>query len=102
MKSRKCFYSKFLGACLIATMSALTTYAMFPASVSNEFWCTWGYVKPTPHEGVAECDNIVVRGYNAAGDDLADTTLSGSTWNISEALLRFTSRPLKGLMLIVR
>ena len=93
---------KQFALCAIAVLWWGATYAMLPTSVSNEFWCTWGYVNPTPSEGAAESNNIVVRGHNAANDDLADSTLSGSSWNFTEALLRFTSRSLKGLMLIVR
>lgn len=87
----------------VSAASVFTVRAMLPASVSNEFWCTWGYVNPMPYEGAAEIGSeAVVRGYSVCAAGLAEAVVRGATWNFSQELMRFNSRPLRGLMLIVR
>ena len=87
----------------VSAVTVLTACAMLPVSVSNEFWCTWAYVNPTPDEGAAVIGaEVAVRGYSACAAGLDDAVVRGATWNFSQELMRFNSRPLKGLMLIVR
>lgn len=98
----KSLLSKISVFCVIAA-SVLTAHAMLPVNVSNEFWCTWSYVNPVPSEGVAEIEgDAVLRGSSVASSDLDEITVRGTTWNFSQELLRFNSRPPAGLLLIIR
>lgn len=76
---------KTLSAGLVAACAVLSAAAL-DNTVSNDFWCTWNYVNPSP--GVASADGA-----------LADTFVSNS--RASDVLDAFSSEKL-GLWLIVR
>ena len=60
----------------------------FDNSVSNEFWCTWGWVAPSPAEGVS----VAVASFDFSGTSSAS----------SSAVVPFRREPRKGVFITVR
>jgi len=59
----------------------------FDNSVSNDFWCTWGWVAPSPAEGASAA--------------VASFDFSGTSSASSSALVPFRREPRKGVLVIV-
>ena len=60
----------------------------FDNSVSNEFWCTWGWVAPSPAEGASAA--------------VAEFDFSGTASASSSAMASFRREPRKGVMIVVQ
>ena len=78
---------KTLSAGLIAACAAFSASAL-DNTVSNDFWCTWNYVNPSP--------NIAV---SAAGS-IFDTFISNEME--SNVLQRFSSEKPSGFIFVIR
>ena len=60
----------------------------FDNSVSNDFWCTWGWVAPSPAEGASAA--------------VAEFDFSGTASASSSAMALFRREPRKGVMIVVQ
>lgn len=78
---------KTLSAGLVAACAAFSALAL-DHTVSNDFWCTWNYVNPSP--------NIAV---SAAGS-IFDTFISNEME--SNVIQRFSSEKPSGFIFVIR
>ncbi len=72
----------FVAACAVFSASALDH------TVSNDFWCTWNYVNPSPNTAVSAAGSIF------------DTFISNK--KESNVIQRFSSEKPAGLIFIVK
>ena len=78
---------KTLSAGLIAACAAFSVLAL-DNTVSNDFWCTWNYVNPSPNTAVSAVGSIF------------DTFISNEME--SNVLERFSSEKPAGFILVIR
>ena len=100
MKNVRCIVS---GLCLCA--AAVPLFAL-DTTLSNEFWCTWGYVNASPVVSSMVFDDSLDSVQLCSGPyapDVAETIL-GLTWTAHQsiAVQTFNSFPPKGVMLFLK
>ena len=74
-------------ACLCALLASMTALAL-DHTVSNDFWCTWNYVNPSPNTAVSAAGSIF------------DTFISNEME--SNVIQRFSSEKPAGFVLVIR
>ena len=78
---------KTLSAGLFAACAAFSALAL-DHTVSNDFWCTWNYVNPSPNTAVSAAGSIF------------DTFISNEME--SNVIQRFSSEKPSGFILVIR
>ena len=78
---------KTLSAGLVAACAVLSASAL-DNTVSNDFWCTWNYVSPSPNTAISAAGSIF------------DTFISNE--KESNVIQRFSSEKPAGFVLVVR
>lgn len=76
-----------VAVCLSALFASVTALAL-DNTVSNDFWCTWNYVNPSPKIAVSAAGSIF------------DTFISNEME--SNVLQRFSSEKPSGFVLVIR
>lgn len=89
----------------VAVLAAIPLFAL-DTTISNEFWCTWNYVNPSPvtsQKAFADPFDSVVVSVGPYAPDVTETIL-GRTWTIhqSEAVRTFNSFAPVGAMLFLK
>lgn len=85
-------FTRTFGLCsfLITAVASLSSYAGLDTTISNDFWCTWNYVNPTP---ASEASRV----YSSDLDCFSFFEVPSPMWG-----RRFSSRPVSGLVIVVK
>ena len=76
-----------VAVCLSALFASVTALAL-DNTVSNDFWCTWNYVNPSPYTAVSAAGSIF------------DTFIANEME--SNVIQRFSSEKPSGFILVIR
>ena len=94
----KSVFATIVAAALPLVAAALDT------TVSNEFWCTWGYANATPSQNLsATLSGAVLQGFTSCGSaSFADFQPRSFTCRAADPLRSFNSNAPKGAVLVFR
>ena len=78
--------------------------AAFDTTVSNEFWCTWGYANATPSQNLSAAlpSAVLQESTSRSSASLADFQPRSSTRRAADPLRTFNSNAPRGVVLVFR
>ena len=91
-------------ATIMAVFAACLAASALDVTVSNEFWCTWGYVNPSPATVPANPTADFCSSVHDIGHAEAEADFSSVVFDVLEARpnYRFSSFPPVGFKLFFR